>query len=260
MFPTGSDEAYSFDFKCTEKVLLGWHQSLVTHVPRRKRVPAPSDTIKKQRRVLILELNGVLLKTIEMQHGDVFSDWAKHMHLVEESTSIWHLIRKDAFTFLDFCMQWFEVWIWSASRLQRTRRILELCFPQHHQKFKVIAGQAACQKTDLLIGYQFVYHKNLDVAWNIFHDLDGNNTLIFDDALYRVMWNMPGTYLIFPKMWNQSTKELQNFLATTISAWLLGWIYAKNKREYTRNTLVNEAACDRETLYVLKQYMRKRYV
>lgn len=233
---------------------------MVTYVPRGKRVPPPPDTIRKQRRVLILELNGVLLKTIEMQHGDVCPDWAKHMHLVEENTSVWHLIRKDAFTFLDFCMQWFEVWIWSTNRLQRTRRILELCFPRHHQKFKVVAGHAACQKTDLLIGYRFVYHKNLDVAWRIFHDLDGNNTLIFDDTLYNVMWNMPGTYLIFPKMWNQNIEELQSFLETTISAWLLGWIYAKNKREYTCNTLVNEAAYDRETLYVLEQYMRKRYV
>lgn len=118
-----------------------------------------------------------------MQHGDVYPDWGKHMHLVEESINIWHFIRKDAFTFLDFCMQWFEVWIWSTNRLQRTRRIIELCFPQHYQKFNVIAGQAACQKTDLLIGYQFVYHKNLDVAWRLFHDLDGNNTLIFDEAL-----------------------------------------------------------------------------
>ncbi len=260
MFPTGYVEACSFDFKFKEDLLLRWHHSLVTHVPRNKRVPPPSDTIRKQRRVLILELNGVLLHTIEMQHGDVSPDWAKHMHLVEENTSVWHLICKDAFTFLDFCMEWFEVWIWSANRLQRTRRILELCFPQHHQKFKVVAGQAACQKTDLLIGYRFVYHKNLDVAWRIFHDLDGDNTLIFYDALYSVMWNMPGTYLIFPKMWNQSTEELQRFLETTISAWLLGWIYAKNKREYTCNTLVNEAACDRETLYVLEQYMTKRHV
>ena len=76
---------------------------MVTHVPRNKRVvPPPSDTIRKQRRVLILELNGVLLHTIEIQHGDVSPDWAEHMHLVEENTSVWHLIRKDAFTFLDF--------------------------------------------------------------------------------------------------------------------------------------------------------------
>lgn len=92
------------------------------------------------------------------------------------------------------------VWIWSTNRLQRTRNILKSCFPQHHQKFHVIVGQEACQKTDILIGYQFVYHKNLDRVWRIFHDLDGNNTLIFDDSLYNVMWNMPGTYLIFPKL------------------------------------------------------------
>ena len=45
--------------------------SLEKHRPRRERIPPPSDTTRKQRRVLILELNGVLLKTIEMQHGDV---------------------------------------------------------------------------------------------------------------------------------------------------------------------------------------------
>ena len=62
--------------------------SLETHRPRRKRIPPLSDTTRKQRRVLILELNGVLLKTIEMQHGDVCPDWGKHMHLVEKSTNV----------------------------------------------------------------------------------------------------------------------------------------------------------------------------
>lgn len=233
--------------------------SLRNYKPTRKRIPPPPEN-KKQRRILILELNGVLLKTIEMQHGDLSPEWGKHMHLVEESTCVWHFVRKDAFTFLDFCMQWFEVWIWSTNRLQRTHNILKSCFPQHHQKFHVIAGQEACQKTDILIGYRFVYHKNLDRVWRIFHDLDGDNTLIFDDSLYSVMWNMPGTYLIFPKLWNQSGENMEIFLRGTIIAWLLGWIYAKDKREYTCNMLVNEAACDRETEYVLEQYKRKRKV
>ena len=74
------------------------------------------------------------------------------------------------------------------------------------------------------------------------------------------MWNMPGTYLIFPKLWNQSGENMEIFLRGTIIAWLLGWIYAKDKREYTCNMLVNEAACDRETEYVLEQYKRKRKV
>lgn len=69
---------------------------------------------------------------------------------------------------------------------------------------------------------------------------------------------MPRTYLVFPKLYNQSSEELTKFLKETVTAWLLGWIYAKDKRNYVCNTLVNESACDRETEFVLEQYRRKR--
>ena len=167
-------------------LLLTWHMALTTYKRRRKRIQPP-PTNNKQRQVLILELNGVLLKTIEMQHGDVPPNWGAYMDTVEENANVWHYVCKDAFDFLSFSMQWFEVWIWSTNRLRRTHCILEICFSQHHQRFHVIAGQVACQKADILLGYRFVCHKNLDRVWSIFHDLDGNNTLIFDDALYNVM-------------------------------------------------------------------------
>lgn len=44
---------------------------------------------------------------------------------------------------------------------------------------------------------------------------------------------------------------MEIFLRGTIIAWLLGWIYANDKRE---------TAYDRETEYVLEQYKRKRKV
>ena len=59
------------------------------------------------------------------------------------------------------------------------------------------------------------------------------------------------TYLIFPKMWRQLAKDLELFLGRTITSWLLGWIYARNKQDYTCNTLVNEEKSDREAIYVL---------
>ena len=154
-------------------------------------------------------------------------------------------------------MEWFEVWIWSSPKLQTTHQIIKLCFPEHHKKFTVIVRQGACQKTNILLGYQFVYHKKLYVVWRLFHDLDGINTLISYEAFHNVMWNIQGTYLIFPKMWKQSAEDHEIFLGRTIIPRLLGWIYARNKQDYTWKTLVNEAKCDRETLYVLEQYMKK---
>ena len=45
--------------------------SLETRRPRREKIPPPLDATRKQRMLLILELSGVLLKNVEIQHGDV---------------------------------------------------------------------------------------------------------------------------------------------------------------------------------------------
>ena len=80
---------------------------------------------------------------------------------------------------------------------------------------------------------------------------------MFDDSPYRVMWNMKGTYMIFPKFYNQSIDLLARFLKDIITPWLCGWLYAKDKREYTITNFVKFHS-DPEIEYVMQCYMSQR--
>ena len=175
----------------------------------------------------------------------------------DEKGQVYYAVRKDVDVFLDFCFQFFEVWIWSCYTLTKAQQIASICFHEHYQKFKVFLSNKSCQNANIMMGYRRVYHKNLTFVWDIFKDLHGDNTLIFDDTPYRVMWNMHGTYLIFPKMWNQTPVQLESFLEVTIIPWLLGWLCAKNKRIYTSNTIVNMSS-DPKTNHVIKVYLSRR--
>ena len=183
--------------------------------------------------------------------------WAQHMRLVEDKNEVYHVVRPDAEKFLDFCGEYFELWIWSCYNLTKMQHITQKCFPKHHTKFKMFMSNKNCQNPNIMLGLKRVYHKNLSDIWKMFEDLDASNTLIFDDTPYRMMWNMPGTYLIFPKMWRQASEQLQSFLQGTMIPWLLGWLYAKDKRHYTFNTIVNQYN-DSETNYVLDVYLSMR--
>ena len=114
-----------------------------------------------------------------------------------------------------------------------------------------------CQNSHFMIGYKRAYHKNLPIIWGLFDYLDGSNTILFDDSPYRVMWNMPGTYMIFPKFWNQSADLIGSFLKNVIIPWLCGWLYVKDRREYTINKFVKFHSYP-ETDYVMQCYMSQR--
>ena len=90
-----------------------------------------------------------------------------------------------------------------------------------------------------------------------FDYLNEGNTILFDDTPYRVMWNMQGTYIIFPKFINQSSHLLGSFLKDVIIPWLCGWLFVRDKREYTIKKFVKFHS-DPETDYILQCYMSQR--
>ena len=71
------------------------------------------------------------------------------------------------------------------------------------------------------------------------------------------MWNMQGTYLIFPKFWNQPPHLLKIFLKDVIIPWLCGWLFVRNKRECTIKNFVKFHS-DPEIDYIMKCYMSQR--
>ena len=114
-----------------------------------------------------------------------------------------------------------------------------------------------CQNSNFMIGYKRAYHKNLPVIWELFDYLNEGNTILFDDTPYRVMWNMQGTYVIFPKVWNQSSHLVGSFLKDVIIPWLCGWLFVRDKREYTIKKFV-KFYLDLETDYIIQCYMSQR--
>ena len=114
-----------------------------------------------------------------------------------------------------------------------------------------------CQNSNFKIGYKRTYHKNLPVIWELFDYVNEGNTILFYDTPYRVMWNMQGTYIIFPKFWNQSPQLLGSFLKDVIIPWLCGWLFVRDKREYTIKKFVKFHS-DPETDYILQCYMSQR--
>ena len=213
-------------------------------------------SFKKKKKALILDLEGVLLATFEL-HADVSTpSWANHMRIVEDNNEI-HAVRPDAEYFLNFCFEFFEVWIWSCHPLKKAQHIMEMCFPTQYHKFKIVMDKKYCQNSNFMIGYKRAYHKNLPVIWELFDYLNEGNTILFDDTPYRVMWNMQGTYIIFPKFWNQSSHLLGSFLKDVIIPWLCGWLFVRDKREYTIKKFVKFHS-DPETDYILQCYMSQR--
>lgn len=213
-------------------------------------------SFRLKKKALILDLEGVLLATFELHPGFSRPSWTRYMRIVKDNNEM-HAVRGDAEYFLSFCFEFFEVWIWSCHRLKKAQCIISTCFPAQSHKFKMIMDNRYCQNSNFMIGYKRAYHKNLPKIWQLFDYLDEGNTIMFDDTPYRVMWNMRGTYMIFPKFWNQAIDLLGTFLKDVIIPWLCGWLYAKDKREYTINNYVKFYS-DPETKYVMECYMSQR--
>ena len=65
-------------------------------------------SLKKKKKALILDLEGVLLVTFEL-HADVSTpSWENHMHIVEDNNEI-HAVHPNAEYFLNFCFEFFEM-------------------------------------------------------------------------------------------------------------------------------------------------------
>ena len=61
----------------------------------------------------MLDIDGILLYSTEVEHGELIPYWAKYMCIVKESDNVYHVVHPDATEFLEFCFQWVEIWIWT---------------------------------------------------------------------------------------------------------------------------------------------------
>ena len=118
-------------------ILLTWYLSDPICVPLCKE----DDT-----RAIILNLNGLLCHVVETQYDE--RDPPSSNDLVKYPINQYRyvLCHKDAHEFLDWCIQFFNVFIWSACRSTKLSGIIDKVFPQQKPKFAGVLSQEHCSK------------------------------------------------------------------------------------------------------------------
>ena len=70
---------------------------------------------------------------------------------------------------------------------------------------------------------------------NLWECLDRNDSLIIDDSMYTVCKNPEVTWLITPKLKDQTVEQRQRFLLDTLTPWLFLWFQSEDCSAYTAN-------------------------
>ena len=103
-----------------EVIFVEWYRPLM--------VPKP---LVKEKRGLILDLDGLLVHVVESWHGEVLPEWEGELDkFYMEGGRVVLLCRKDSHRFLDWCLQFFHVYVWSTSRGRKVNAILNQVFSQ----------------------------------------------------------------------------------------------------------------------------------
>ena len=101
-------EYLNFVHPSEEVILAGWyHQFLdAIWVPK---------LLADEKRTLVLDLNGLLVQVVESKHGKIPPTYAKEMKEYRMQDGRYVFCRNDSHKFLDWCIQFFNVYIWSTS-------------------------------------------------------------------------------------------------------------------------------------------------
>ena len=179
-------------------------------------------------RAIILNLNGLLCHVVETQYDE--RDPPSSNDLVKYPINQYRyvLCHKDAHEFLDWCIQFFNVFIWSACRSTKLSGIIDKVFPQQKPKFAGVLSQEHCSKPTWVVQNRQVFFKNLETFWALHPMYNKKNTLIIDDSYYKVFKNDRGTWLIVPETYHQpESKERYSFLTEDLRNWLFLWLQSE---------------------------------
>ena len=150
------------------------------------------------------------------------------------------LCHQNAHEFLDWCIQFFHVFIWSAFRRTKIFQVIDKVFPRQKPKLAGILSQEHCSKSSWLVQSRQVFFKKLETFWDLYPLYNTKNTLIVDDSYYKVFGNASGTWLIVPQLYHQHSKEMCNFLKEDLRDWLFLWLQNESRQQYTRDNAFEE--------------------
>ena len=216
-------EYLNFVHPSGEVLLAGWSPK----ISDAKWVP---KLLADKKRTLVLDLNGLLVEVVESKHGQIPPTYAKEMKEYRMQDGRYVFCRNDSHQFLDWCIQFFNVYIWSTSRRLKVHAILDTVFKEQRERLAGILSQEHCRKKPWMVLNKPVFLKHLHTLWECF---GRNDSLIIDDSMYKVCKNLEGTWLITPKLKDQTVEQRQRFLLDKLTPWLFLWLQSEDRSTYT---------------------------
>ena len=155
--------------------------------------------LEVERRALILELDKVLMSVRYMTP------------------------RRDANQFLEWVVQYFDLFIWSEKPKSDVLKCLARFFPKWRSHFK---GQWARENCEQMEAARF---KRLSDFWATWPDYNADNTLILDTEHFRHFFNIRRCCLILPE------EIPEQYLVETLSCQLGAWLCSPYRAQYADN-------------------------
>ncbi|CAI8614778.1 unnamed protein product [Vicia faba] len=198
----------------------------------------PPQIDSKKKKLLILNLNGFLIRKIHIL------DYFRCVFLpnrVADYRFLDTILFKRPFSqeFMRFCLQRFEVAIWSSAVEKNVRGALTCAIGGDLvDKLLFVWDQSHCNNT----GYKSMenaqkplFLKVLEHVWNQYPSYSASNTLLIDDKPYRTIHN-PVNTAIFIESYDLEN-EMDNFLDPNgaLCEYLNGVAEAENVQEYVEH-------------------------
>ena len=189
------------------------------------------DKIKSDKKLLILNLSGFLVH--RTNNPKKVKPNYKH-DLKIGQVKIW--IRPHAKTFLKYCLENFNIAIWTSVKIKNILPILDALFNEEDKnKLVFIWGQEQCTpsgKKTYKNWHKEVFYKEIKKVWNEFSGYGSWNTLLIDEDKYKARKNIPFSS-IHPKAW--TGQENDNFLIdTNFTSWLENLKTSQNVINYVQ--------------------------
>ncbi|KAL5723237.1 hypothetical protein ACHQM5_006657 [Ranunculus cassubicifolius] len=159
---------------------------------KRSASPDITHTTQLRRKLLILDLNGLLVDIVSsLPEGYKADTWIASKALVK---------RPFCDDFLKFCFETFDVGVWSSRTRRNVDTVVDFIMGDLRHKLLFCWDQYFCTDT----GFSTVeeYHKpmvlkELRKVWRKFGEYNESNTVLLDDSPYKALINPPHT-AIFP--------------------------------------------------------------
>ncbi|KAH7302170.1 hypothetical protein KP509_23G059300 [Ceratopteris richardii] len=185
---------------------------------------------KKQKRLdpVIMEPKFIEIErdTPKIQHG-VIEEKIQELKPIHKDLQLRALILEafpDSNAFLQWCLEHFNVWIWSAYDLYELNKCIDTIFLEFRRKFTDIWGRDQCF-------WKFSIHfKKQAHFWDKNVEYRPNNTLIIDSTSYMLFYNIRRCCVTLPQM---TISERINYLSGTLCDQLWKWLIAPNRIEYS---------------------------